>query len=344
MELIERKEEEQNYIDKSKEIIKKIVNEYRRLSSYIEKEIINSVYNFDVKIKKSSLDDKSNKSKDSINNQYKGIIEEYIKIYENRHIKIIEEFIEDLKNMSNMSYEFNPPSINNFSNKSNELQFYSSINYDPPKINNRADNIIDIQISDDNLWENLGKEKDLSKLYDENISFIKYKDNNISNCSFKCSICKNNKTMYYCKHCSYYFCEDCYTQYKNYEIETNHIFIIMDDNKKENEKKKMVFLESFINIIKNFIIKCNYIMKNEKQDYVDPNNYRKFQYPLIKNYDFNNQIAFLSEINQTYNQIKENIDIHNTINENEINNILLTSLKDICNDLNYIEDNYYSDE
>ena len=332
MESNERKEK-QNYIDKSKEIINKIVNEYKQLSSYIEKEIINSLKNFDVKIKNSTKDDKSNKSKVSINNQYKEIIEGYIKIYENRHIKIIKEFIEDLKNMV---YEFNPPSINNFSNKSNELQFNSSIN--SPIIEN-----------EDEIEK---------KLYPNNYSSIFYGDfNNFneiqSTNELLCNTCKKEKAKYYCSHCNNYSCEECYNnKFKNKEGETNHKFNLMNNTKIENEKKKKIFLKSFLNFIQKLIFKCNYIIKNENQNYVDDDTYKAFQYPSIQDEDNpDNQITYLIELNECYNMIKEKIDIHKSIDEKELSSILMTSFNDMfegkiqmSKNINNIEEDFYSDE
>ena len=161
------------------------------------------------------------------------------------------------------------------------------------------------------------------------------------------------KTIYYCQHCNCYCCQECYDIYQKYEEETNnHLFIQMDDKKIENEEKKNEFMKSFLNFIQNLITKCNYIMKNEKQNYVDPNTYKIIQYPLIHNEDnINNQMDFLMEINETYNIIKEKIDVNKVIKENELNKMLLSSLKEMCGEkqfdsfnLDDIENDFYSDE
>ena len=111
-------------------------------------------------------------------------------------------------------------------------------------------------------------------------------------------------------------------------------------------------MKSSLNFIQNFIIKCNYIMKNEKQNYVDPNTYQKFQYPLMQNEEnINSQIEFLMEINEAYNTIKDKIDINKSIKENELNKMLLSSLKKMCGEkqfdsfnLDYIENDFFSVE
>ena len=55
----------------------------------------------------------------------------------------------------------------------------------------------------------------------------------------------------------------------------------MNEKKIRNEQNKMIFLESFINLLRNMIYKCNYIIKNEDQNYYDPDILKAFQYPLI---------------------------------------------------------------
>ena len=98
--------------------------------------------------------------------------------------------------------------------------------------------------------------------------------------------------------------------------------------KKENEEQKNEFIKSSVNFIQNFIIKCNYIIKNENQNYVNPLNYKVFQYPIIqKEGDIKSQLDFLMEIKETYDLIKTQIDVDKTIDENVLNKILLNSLK-----------------
>jgi hypothetical protein len=57
------------------------------------------------------------------------------------------------------------------------------------------------------------------------------------------------------------------------------------------------------------------------------------------------------DINEKYNIIKEKIDINKSIKENELNKILLSSLKKMCGEkqfdsfnLDYIENDFFSDE
>ena len=123
----------------------------------------------------------------------------------------------------------------------------------------------------------------------------------------------------------------------------------MDERKRENEKKKRDFLKSFLYVMKTYILKCNYIIKNENQEYVDPDTYKKFYYPSIINEDnIDNQIDFLMDIDIVYNFIKKRIDTKKSINEEELCRLLLTSFSDMFKgqiQLNQdnIDDDFYSD-
>ena len=272
--------------------VENVQEEYTKLRDYIQNEMLNSdvIDYFNQKINdfqswidgiKANEDYKKDCRLKEINNQR--IIDgftEFIDMYQNEHLKRINESIEEIRNI------------------------YEDIimPFDPPKINNSSDELIELQISNANMWEYIGKEKlDYSSFYDKDNSYI---NTNISSSNWliDCNGCKNKKAIYYCNHCNYYCCEECYEQYKIHEEEINHKFISMDEQKEENEKQKNIFMESSVNFIKQFIIKCNCIIKNENQDYVDPNNYKKIQYPTIQNEnDINSQMEFLADVNEIYN-------------------------------------------
>ena len=323
--------------------VENVQDEYTKLRDYIQNEMLNSdvIDYFNQKINdfqswidgiKSNEDYKKDCRLKEINNQR--IIDaftEFTNMYQNEHLKRINESIEEIRNI------------------------YEDIimSFDPPKINNSSDELIELQMSNANMWEYIGKEKlDYSSFYDKDNSCVKTNLNSSADWSFVCNGCKNKKAIYYCNHCNYYCCDECYEQYKIYEEEINHKFISMDERKEENEKQKNIFMESSVNFIKQFIIKCNCIIKNENQDYVDPNTFKKIQYPTIQNGDdINNQMGFLMDVNETYNLIKEKIDIEKKIDENVLNNILFDSIKKMCekkkifySDLNDIEYDFYSDE
>jgi hypothetical protein len=325
-----------------KNYIEKIQKEYTNLLDYIKNEIlssdivdclnkkINTYINWIDDIKSEENHKKDYKLKEKYNKRIMDTFDEFIDIYQNEYLENINKSIDDIK----------------------KIFEDIKLSFDPPKINNSSDELINVQMTDANLWEDLVTEKsNYSSFYDINISILNFNSND--NYAFECYGCKNKKTIYYCQHCNCYCCEECYNKYQKYKEETNnHLFIQMNDEKIENEEKKNEFMKSSINFIQNFLIKCNYIMKNEKQNYVDPNTYKKFQYPFIQNEDnINNQTEFLMEINETYKIIKEKIDINKLIKENELNKMLLSSLKKICGEkqfdsfnLDDIDNDFYSDE
>ena len=332
-------------LQKLKIIIEKVQKEYNKLFDFIKKEMLSSdIIDFCTKkineylswidaIKAKEDYKKDYRLKEIYNKKIVDALDEFIEIYQNDYLKEINESIENIKNL------------------------YEDIimSFDPPKINNSSDEIIELQMSGANLWEDIGKEKEnldySSNFYDKDISFLK-SNVNFSNYSFECYGCKNTNSTYYCKHCNCYCCEECYEKYEKHEEEINHLFIRMDEQKIVNEEQKIKFMKSSVNFIKNLIIKCNYIIKNENQNYVDPNSYKKIQYPIIQNEDnINSQIDFLMDINEIYNLIKEKIDVNKKIEENELNNMLLNSLKTMCgekqfylSDFNYIDYDFITDE
>ena len=301
-----------------KGIIEKVQGEYTQLFDYIKQEIfssdivgflnkkINEYISWIDAIKEKEDYKKDYRLKEIYNKRILDALNEFINIYQNEYLKKINKSIEDIKNL----YE--------------DL----IISFDPPKINNSSDEIIELQMSNAYLWEYTGKEKNnYSSFYYKDNSF--QKDNeSLSDFSFECIFCKNKTSNYYCKHCHCYCCEACYNIYEKYDEEINHLFIRMDEKKKENEEQKNEFIKSSVNFIQNFIIKCNYIIKNENQNYVNPLNYKVFQYPIIqKEDDIKSQLDFLMEIKETYDLIKTQIDVDKTIDENVLNKILLNSLK-----------------
>ena len=316
--------------------IENIHEEYTKLFTYIQSEIMDSevITSFNKKINsytkwideiKQNKDNKKDfKLKEYFNNNIVNAFNDFIDIYQNEHLKKINKLIEDMKNI------------------------YEDIilSFDPPKINNSCDELINIQISEENNWEYLAKEKnDYSNFYEKSNSFINNSYSTFGSksdciCLLECNFCKNKNSNYYCKHCNCYYCEECCYKINYFGLENDHLLIKMDEKQIEKQKEKMIFLQSFVNVMKKFIKKCNYIIKNENQDYINPNTYKKFQYPIIQNEDPINEIQFLLDTNETYELIKNEIDIDKRINENELNNILINSLKNMFGEKKLL---YYSD-
>ena len=238
----------------------------------------------------------------------------------NNHIKDLESKLEDIID------GFDPPNMNNSSDEKISLDLKSSYN-DSNSSNKDIENYIEnIFYSKENLYEEIyGFNEDNEN---NNKEFPKSKSNESN---LKCSFCSLYIAYYYCKNSYNYYCKSCGKQILDYGPLQNYNLITLNEIKSENEKNKKNFLKCFINIIKNFSIKCNYILKNENQNFVDPNSYQKFKYPSINigNNSFNSQIDFLAEINDVYQFIKEKIDINNSINENDICDLLINSLENM---------------
>ena len=334
----------QNILKQLKELqnnIQKISSLYNDLYSYIGDIISksNASNNFDNEIKSyiNWIDNKINNkkeediSKEKLNETFNNAFKEYCDIYENKHFKNIYQSIEELKNIiDELNFSFDPPTINNFTkDKEKDNKSVSNSN------SNTSTYDIDRDIE--------------SKLYSNFYGDSKSLDNNENQTDnpLKCYIkdCPNI-AVYYCPHCSNYLCEQCYDQCKINEKDTHHKFVKMNEEKIRNEQNKMIFLESFINLLRNMIYKCNYIIKNENQNYSDPDTFKAFQYPFIQNENiFGNQIQFLIDINELYEIIQTKIDDNKKINEKEICDKLTTSLENIFGRENKLElNNKFSGE
>ncbi len=91
----------------------------------------------------------------------------------------------------------------------------------------------------------------------------------------------------------------------------------------------MIFIKSYLDIIKKITFKVNYIIKNENINYVDENTYKKFQYPSISNEDSLETV--IAEINEVEKLIKEKIDINKKIDNTEISQLLKQEIKKTFN-------------
>ena len=72
----------------------------------------------------------------------------------------------------------------------------------------------------------------------------------------------------------------------------------------ENENQKNIFLKSFMNLFKDYLLKCDFIIKYINIDNTNKIIKQKFVYPKINNIDFKSQIESLKNINDFY---KENV-------------------------------------
>ena len=341
-------------LDNLSKIIGEIPKEYKGLFSFKDKilqseeiqnfnEKVSSYFNWINKIKDKIISKEEIKTKDKMNNDINNAFIKYSDIYKNEYLKNINTKFEKLKIIvEDIINPFDPPSINNNSDEVISLQSGSNSSNN----NELLDYLENIYYND--------SQKNYSGFYDDNTNNIKINTENNTDNYIECnqSYCKNN-AIFYCKHCSKSFCEKCYEKCKKHEKETNHIFIKMDDKKKDNEQNKNKFLELFMNFLRKCIYKCNYILQNENQNYVDPNNFEVFQYPSTKiDNSIDSLINFLIDLNNNYELIKNKIDIDKSINEKKICDKLFNSLENIFGEkklqlktgLEVIEDDYYSDE
>ena len=99
---------------------------------------------------------------------------------------------------------------------------------------------------------------------------------------------------------------------KKYQLIYEHKFEKIDKLAEDNLNKKNKFLESFMNIIKEYFQKCDSILKYNKDNFLKMN---KFEFPLIKyESDFESQMNFFKEINIINNKILgENDTFNNTL-------------------------------
>ena len=276
-----------------KEINSKIEREYTDLMNFIrniQRNIIGSTKYKQIKekiyyyIELINANKKNNNNEDifkeDIQKNIKEIFVYYCNIYENK----------DIKNIST--------SINDLSSKINDINNYFDISTTFNKYNRN---------------KNISIEQKINKLFycDKNKEY----ENESNKIKFlKCKNC-SKEGIYYCNHCIDYYCKNCRDIRIN---DVKHNFILMNEKKKQKEREKNEFLEKFVEFIKNYIFKVNYILKYENQNYVD------IQLNHGLKDDINTEILFLKEINNVYKLIQDKKDIERNIYKKDLSSILFT--------------------
>ena len=230
------------------------------------------------------------------------LVEYYNKIcdiYNNQFFIKIKEFNESIQNILYKLNEFDSPNINN--DKENNIEFYSKYEDDSDPFYQRF-------IEYDN--------------YCENFSGISQEETNKEK-NLKCLAHPQKEGIYYCNHCDIIICEECE---KTYELQCDHEFVEINKIIEDNLNIKNKFLESFMNIIKEYFHKIDTILKYNKDNFLKS---KKIVFPFIKyESDFDCQMNFFKEINIINNKIIGDNDKNNAINESKINNqILLNCIK-----------------
>ena len=106
----------------------------------------------------------------------------------------------------------------------------------------------------------------------------------------KCTQCMERIAINKCSHCSELFCEGCTEFFEKFPEGSNHIFEKIPDNELDKEIAKDLFLKNFIEFIKYYLLKCDYLLKLKSS---------KFEYPSIKDInDLESQKNYIEQINK----------------------------------------------
>ena len=263
---------------------------------------------------------KSIDNSSSLNN-----INNYIKLYESLKKKIDNYFGKTINQNIQKIYEINE----NLRKNINDM-----IEFMPPSANNSSDSYINLKM-EESCKESYKNEND-SKYNDfyEDEGNKKYILDSEENKSIKCYEHVNEKGEYYCTHCEKIYCKNCNTKFL-FNI-TDHKLIEVNEVIIEQEKEKTDFIESLVTMFKEYILKCNYIVENRKDEYIGELFKAKLQYPKIEKENehiFKYQMEFLNKINQCENSLKGKNDTMMSINNNTISDYFSKNLMDNLNDI-----------
>ena len=196
--------------------------------------------------------------------------------------------------------------------------------FNPPEHFNEPDNSISFST------QSLQKEKRI----DPPSSNKSHVSCNITNKNepIKCTHHKNEEGIYICEHCDFIYCRVCGDKIMNLDI-YNHHLIKLTEIMIEKEKEKDIFIKSFMNIINEYIIKCNNIITKKKDSQLN----NSFQFPKIEDgKNFNCKIEFLKKINEIDEELikldnslknEQLIKIDNSFSNFQISDLLLNYLQ-----------------
>jgi len=326
------------------------------------KELKNSIMFLSSSIKrKEDLEDKQIILEDlklAIETYYKNIL----LVYENTFIKKIKksnQYLYELMKMIIIEFAPNENSLNNDINI--DVKTYDYYNREPKTLNDHIEGF--------------------SLLYEDEISEIQNEQNKESNkeIDYFCSVCSGEEAINFCDKCNQLFCQNCFKIIEKYEKNESkkydkndsicaHNLQKISDIKDQNEKSKMLYLNSLNNFIKNLMIKSNYLFNSERIKSKSMNDskieYIKktiFKYPILEKInDSESEINFLKSIN---NILINNFNINNLDSKSfcisDMDKTLLDSIekvfRDDPNNYEYIRknledlsdsesDKYYKDE
>ena len=211
-------------------------------------------------------------------------------------------------------------------NKTIDLKYNEFINFD--FIPDSSINISDYIQKDQNNNSNNNRSKTPSFI--ENY----FNENNINenlngdNERNKCSLCQKQKPVVYSKKGKAYYCESClnfYIDNNNNSINLDDDIINLSDITYKNNENKNLFLKSIDILIKNILMRCNYILNNEELVFImgGNNQIKILDYPNIKN-ENNDCFNFLKQLYSISNDINHRM--FNVIKWNEELNTIITNI------------------
>ena len=247
-----------------------------------------------------------------------------------KSINNLKDYNEELKDLIINIEPFDPPNINSFNYPEIDINSYnqnSIIKYEDERVdsylkNNNSNSYIKfINKSENENNEEIEDTKELSKI---------------------CLNCKKKDFKFFCKEINQLLCYECLEKIKKEKGKELKIEFI-DNTKDKIDPEKTLFFNSINQIIKDLLLKCNFLLKNEKirisndsSQSTHSKNYIKriINFPYIKDpTNFNSQIEYLKDINNVIIKDfhKNDFDL-NDFYLSEINQKLLYSIQDIFMD------------
>ena len=335
------------YIDKTKENIKKLqiyLDDIKKEFNIINTKIKNNLFTFPSKLNenfKKEIDnykewfeniDKSDKEKyinelklysPKLKEHFNYYYNKIFSIYNSTFFKNVPQMNENIKNLIDSLGEYEKIEKNYSSDSSiyiGTLENNINKNYYPENINEKSENEFDDYEND---------------YYDNNENQNKNEE------ILRCHADPDKEAVYYCTHCDQLFCERCRQGEINNLV---HNFQELNVIKIENEVNKNQFIKNFMDLFKQYLLKCDCIIKYINKDTNDIL-ISKMNYPTIKNEDFESQIEFFKNINDIYDKLeKKSKELSetqgNSFHEDKLSNFIKFSLKGQL-DLNFSNLEYY---
>ncbi len=204
-------------------------------------------------------------------------------------------------------------------------------------------------------------------------SFIEPFFNEKSNCEslsknnegYKCSTCHKQKATVFSKKQKIFFCASCFNNFidnNNDNIHFDSDIISIENMTIKNNDKIKSFIKSIDFLLKNIIMRCDYILNNKELVSImdEDNQIKVLDYPNIKNenkdcldfvnkiyrisHDIKNKSFNLSNLNDSIIAIVRDINGPISINNQSISNQNINNQNIIDQDLDNVDDKFDSDD